>query len=100
MQPRQVGELKRLQLENARLRKPLAERDLELEAMREVAVKGGKRAEPHGRGAVRENPALREPQARSSSLTPGAPATAGEKAQKTSDRDPHSLTPGHRYVGE
>lgn len=34
-----VKELKRLEQENARLKKLLAERDLEIEAMKEIAVK-------------------------------------------------------------
>ncbi|MGH7745855.1 MAG: transposase [Gammaproteobacteria bacterium] len=35
----QVGELKRLQQENARLKKLVAERDLELEVVKEVVAK-------------------------------------------------------------
>jgi len=35
----QVGELKRMQQENARLKKLVAERDLEIEVMKEIASK-------------------------------------------------------------
>ena len=39
MEVRQVVELKRLQQENARLKKLVAERDLELEVVKEVVAK-------------------------------------------------------------
>ena len=39
METSQVAELKRLQQENARLKKLVAERDLEIEVMKEIAVK-------------------------------------------------------------
>jgi putative transposase len=39
MEPNQVGELRRMQQENARLKKLLAERDLEIEVMKEITAK-------------------------------------------------------------
>lgn len=39
MEANQVTELKRLQQENARLKKLVAERDLEIEVMKEIATK-------------------------------------------------------------
>jgi len=39
MEVSQVGELKRLQQENARLKKLVAERDLELEVVKEIIAK-------------------------------------------------------------
>jgi hypothetical protein len=39
MEPNQVSELKRIMQENARLKKLVAERDLEIEAMKEIAAK-------------------------------------------------------------
>jgi putative transposase len=39
MEPSQVTELKRILQENARLKKLVAERDLEIEVMKEVAAK-------------------------------------------------------------
>ncbi|GMU26455.1 MAG: transposase [Flavobacteriales bacterium] len=39
MEPSQVSELKRITQENARLKKLVAERDLEIEVMKEIAAK-------------------------------------------------------------
>jgi len=39
MEPSQVSELKRITQENARLKKLVAERDLEIEVMNEIAAK-------------------------------------------------------------
>ena len=39
MEPNQVSELKRIMQENARLKKLVAERDLEIEVMKEIAAK-------------------------------------------------------------
>lgn len=39
MEPNQVAELKRMLQENARLKKIVAERDLEIEVMKEIASK-------------------------------------------------------------
>ncbi len=39
MEPSQVSELKRLTQENARLKKLVAERDLEIEVMKEITAK-------------------------------------------------------------
>ena len=39
MEPNQVSELKRIMQENARLKKIVAERDLEIEVMKEIAAK-------------------------------------------------------------
>ena len=39
MEPSQVSELKRIMQENARLKKLVAERDLEIEVMKEIAAK-------------------------------------------------------------
>jgi len=49
-QPNDVRRLR--QLENARLKKPVVERDLEIEVMKEIAVKTGERAGPPRRGIV------------------------------------------------
>lgn len=43
MEPNQVAELKRMLQENARLKKMVAERDLEIEVMKEIASKNGRR---------------------------------------------------------
>ena len=39
MEPNQDSELKRIMQENARLKKIVAERDLEIEVMKEIAAK-------------------------------------------------------------
>lgn len=39
MEPSQISELKRISQENARLKKLLAERDLEIEVMKEITAK-------------------------------------------------------------
>lgn len=39
LEPSQVSELKRITQENARLKKLVAERDLEIEVMKEIAAK-------------------------------------------------------------
>jgi putative transposase len=39
MEPNQVSELKRIMQENARLKKLVAERDLEIEVIKEIAAK-------------------------------------------------------------
>jgi putative transposase len=39
VEPRQVSELKRITQENARLKKLVSERDLEIEVMKEIAAK-------------------------------------------------------------
>ena len=44
MPPSQVAELKRLAQENARLKRLVADRDLEIEVMKEIAAKSGERA--------------------------------------------------------
>src|ERR1044071_10319692 len=50
-QPDDVRRLKQLEQENARLKKLVAERDLEIEVMKEIAAKNGRRAGPStGRG--------------------------------------------------
>ena len=43
-QPDDVRRLKQLEVENARLKKLVAERDLEIEVMKEIAAKNGERA--------------------------------------------------------
>jgi putative transposase len=48
MEPNQVSELKRIMQENARLKKLVAERDLEIEVMKEIAAKQATRS-PAGR---------------------------------------------------
>ena len=44
MEPSQVSELKRITQENARLKKLVAERDLEIEVMKEIAAKQATRS--------------------------------------------------------
>lgn len=51
MDGHEVKQLKSLKTENARLKKILAERDLEIEIMKEIAEKNGERA-----GAQRTSP--------------------------------------------
>jgi len=52
----EVRRLKQLEVENGRLKKLVAERDLEIEVMKEIAAKNGRRAGPSGRGGVRDDP--------------------------------------------
>ena len=51
-----VRRLKALEVENARLKKIVAERDLEIEVMKEVAAKNGKRVRPAATSGVRPAP--------------------------------------------
>jgi len=46
--------LKRLERENARLKALIAERDLEIEVLREINAKNGERGGPAGSSPVRE----------------------------------------------
>ncbi len=55
-QPDDVRRLKQLEQENARLKKLVAERDLEIEVMKEIAAKNGERAGPPGAGDVCDAP--------------------------------------------
>src|SRR5215467_10986319 len=55
-QPDDVRRLKQLEQENARLKKLVAERDLEIEVMKEIAAKNGERADPSRAGGVCETP--------------------------------------------
>lgn len=55
-QPDDVRRLKQLEQENARLKKLVAERDLEIEVMKEIAAKNGERAGPPGSGDVCDAP--------------------------------------------
>src|SRR5271170_4773056 len=55
-QPDDVRRLKQLEQENARLKKLVAERDLEIEVMKEIAVKNGERAGPPRSGGVCDAP--------------------------------------------
>lgn len=48
MNQQEVKMLKSLATENARLKKILAERDLEIEVMKEIAAKNGRRTSPQG----------------------------------------------------
>lgn len=65
MEVRQVVELKRLQQENARLKKLVAERDLELEVVKEIVAKNSERAGATGvcaaRGTIRGKPSASMP---------------------------------------
>jgi putative transposase len=51
-QPDDVRRLKQLEPENAPLKKLVAERDLEIEVMKEIAAKNGRRAGPSRAGGV------------------------------------------------
>jgi len=51
-----VRRLKRLEQENAWLKKLVAERDLEIEVMKEIAAKNGERAGPSRAGGLRDAP--------------------------------------------
>ena len=51
-----VRRLRELEAENARLKKMLAERDLEIDVMKEVAKKSGKRGHQTPPGRVRDGP--------------------------------------------
>src|SRR6266545_2151008 len=51
-QANEVRRLKQLETENARLKKLVAERDLEIEIMKEVAAKNGERAGPSAASCV------------------------------------------------
>ena len=55
-QPDNVRRPKQLEQENARLKKLVAERDLEIEVMKEIAAKNGERAGPSGAGGLRDAP--------------------------------------------
>ena len=55
-QPEDVRRLKQLEQENARLKKLVAERDLEIEVMKEIAAKNGERAGPPGAGDACDAP--------------------------------------------
>jgi putative transposase len=55
-QPDDVRRLKQLEQENARQKKLVAERDLEIEVMKEIAAKNGRRAGPSRAGGVCETP--------------------------------------------
>ena len=48
--------LKQLEQENGRLKKLVAERDLEIESMKEIAAKIGERAGPSSAGGLRDAP--------------------------------------------
>ena len=49
-----VRRLRQLEAENAKLKKLVAERDLEIEVMKEIAAKNGERAGSPGWGQVRD----------------------------------------------
>jgi putative transposase len=55
-QPDDVRRLKQLEQENARLKKLVAERHLEIEVMKEIAAKNGERAGPSRAGGLRDAP--------------------------------------------
>ena len=56
MEPSQVSELKRITQENTRLKKLVAERDLEIEVMKEIAAKNGRRTTASPSCHVRRQP--------------------------------------------
>lgn len=56
MDANEVKRLRTLEQENARLKKILAERDLEVEVMKEIAVKNGERTRPPATGGLRDGP--------------------------------------------
>ncbi len=56
MEPSDAARLKDLERENARLKKLLAERDLEIEVMKEVNAKKGKRTRASGASTVCDPP--------------------------------------------
>jgi len=55
-QPDDVRRLKQLEQENGRLKKLVAEHDLEIEVMEEIAAKNDERAGPPGASDVRDAP--------------------------------------------
>ncbi len=55
-QPDDVRRLKQLEQENARLKKLVAERDLEIEVMKEIAVENGERPGPSRTGGICDAP--------------------------------------------
>ena len=55
-QPDDVRRLKQLEQKNARLKKLVTERDLEIEVMKEIAAKNGRRAGPSRAGCVCRSP--------------------------------------------
>ena len=55
MDANEVKRLRELEQENARLKKLLAERDLELDVMKEIAAKNGERTRSSPAGCVRQN---------------------------------------------
>ena len=65
MEPNQVSELKRIMQENARLKKIVAERDLEIEVMKEIAAKqptrsaAGRRISAHAGREIRHKPGIK-----------------------------------------
>jgi len=64
MEPNQVSELKRIMQENARLKKIVAERDLEIEVMKEIAAKqptrsaAGRRISANAGREIRHKPGI------------------------------------------
>ena len=48
----EVKRLRQLEVENARLKKMLAERDLQIDVMKEIASKNGEHLRPSGAGAA------------------------------------------------
>lgn len=52
VEPADVRKLRQLEQENAKLKKLVAERDLEIELMKEVAAKNGRRASPVSTGGI------------------------------------------------
>ncbi len=71
MEASDAARLKELEKENARLKKLLAERDLEIEVMKEIFTKSGERARPPSAGAARHGE--RRVAAPGVRATPGGP---------------------------
>ena len=79
-QPDDVRRLERLEQENARLKKLVAERDLEIEVMKEIAEKNGERAGPSRAGGLRGAP--RTVERRSCTLLGVARSALGHRSAK------------------
>ena len=73
LEPRQASDLNRLSRENVQLKKLVVERDLEIEILKEINAKNGKRTDPPPDGGLRGEPG--------SVGSPGLCATSGESLE-------------------
>jgi putative transposase len=94
MQPTDVRRLKALDQENARLKKILAERDIEIEVMKEINVKSGERARspPAGRLRYITRPVGEESLHATSGCPFGAALSVEDDSQGCGGRGCHELS--------